>query len=243
MVDYTVRTGNAGTLIIRDHGRAVEFLVVNGSSQTWINGATWGGHIGGSNVGGRFDIRGVATRSLGSWNVDSNMNVGFTLNATKTWGLGGPTSISVDITRKRAPGQASNLHASRIGHTDADFAFNRGDLNGGDYRFDQLQISSVPQTSMGDWSGSGVSTWEVGWGARVHRDNLALGTNYWVHARTINDVGWGAWSPILQFRTLAGARVKVNGSWQEAVPMVRVNGVWRQAIPFVRQSGSWRDGK
>ncbi len=40
--------------------------------------------------------------------------------------------------------------------------------------------------------------------------------------------------------TLAGAWVRVSGTWKIAVPYVRTGGVWKMAIPYVRNGGSWK---
>lgn len=62
--------------------------------------------------------------------------------------------------------------------------------------------------------------------------------NFWSRGR--NAVGWGPWSSISSAKTIAGARVKVNGQWREAVPYVKVNGVWRLARPLVKVNGTWK---
>lgn len=69
---------------------------------------------------------------------------------------------------------------------------------------------------------------------------LRPATNYNFWSRGRNDVGWGPWSNMVSARTLAGARVKHQGQWRDAVPYVRVNGVWRIAEPFVKKNGSWK---
>lgn len=62
--------------------------------------------------------------------------------------------------------------------------------------------------------------------------------NFWSRGR--NDVGWGPWSGMSTTKTIAGARVKVNGTWRDAVPYVKVNGVWRLARPLVKVNGNWK---
>lgn len=39
-----------------------------------------------------------------------------------------------------------------------------------------------------------------------------------------------------------GLRVKVSGTWKEAIPYVRVNGAWKEARPHVRVSNQWKEG-
>lgn len=62
--------------------------------------------------------------------------------------------------------------------------------------------------------------------------------NFWSRGR--NAVGWGPWSTGLSARTIAGARVRHQGQWREAVPYVKLNGEWRIAQPYSKLNGSWR---
>jgi hypothetical protein len=66
------------------------------------------------------------------------------------------------------------------------------------------------------------------------------GTNYNFWSRGRNSVGWGPWSGMSSGRTIAGARVKQNGSWKEAVPYVKQNGAWKYAQPYSKVNGIWR---
>lgn len=70
---------------------------------------------------------------------------------------------------------------------------------------------------------------------------LSPGKTYFFWARVHNSVGWGAYSPVATLRTIAGARLNVNGVWKEAIPYVKVNGVWKLARPWGRVSGTWTE--
>lgn len=69
---------------------------------------------------------------------------------------------------------------------------------------------------------------------------LLPGTTYYFWARGRNGVGWGPWGPRSQVHTYAGAKVRINGLWREAVPYVKVAGVWKMARPWVNVAGNWR---
>lgn len=62
--------------------------------------------------------------------------------------------------------------------------------------------------------------------------------NFWSRGR--NDIGWGPWSSMSSARTIAGARVKHNGVWKEAIPYVKHNGAWKLAQPYSKVNGIWR---
>lgn len=69
---------------------------------------------------------------------------------------------------------------------------------------------------------------------------LNPGTTYYFWARTYNSAGYSPWSPSANTKTIAGARLNVDGTWVDAVPYVNVNGVWTLARPWVRIAGVWK---
>ncbi len=119
MVDYTRGTGTSGTLIIRDNGSTVTFLIKNDQGATFTNGASWSGTVNGVHVGGTFSISGAQTVQVGAWAVAKSSSVSFGIGATGTQGLGGPTSFSAEISRPlpAAPGQLMVARASDTQHT------------------------------------------------------------------------------------------------------------------------------
>jgi Fibronectin type III domain len=104
--------------------------------------------------------------------------------------------------------------------------------------------------------GSPIREWEVHWGdnpnhgiwsergGRVNSGHVTVSvppaTRYYFWARGRNDIGWGPWSNRMDARSLAGARVKHEGQWREAVPYVRQNGAWKPAQPYSKINGIWR---
>lgn len=34
--------------------------------------------------------------------------------------------------------------------------------------------------------------------------------------------------------------VKINGTWEQAIPYVKVNGTWKKAVPYIKISGTWK---
>lgn len=39
-----------------------------------------------------------------------------------------------------------------------------------------------------------------------------------------------------------GVRLKINGTWKEAIPYVRVNGSWKETVPYARTNSQWKEG-
>lgn len=122
-----------------------------------------------------------------------------------------------------------------------------------------VRIDNISQTTMNYWfSGNGdggapILEWQalwqegggpqntVGWNnGLLAMTGLKPATQYNFWSRGRNSVGWGPWSSMMSARTTAGARVKVNGQWKEAIPWIKVNGVWRIAQPYVKTNGAWK---
>jgi hypothetical protein len=113
-------------------------------------------------------------------------------------------------------------------------------MNGGTFDYDQIQISSTAQSGTGNFVGTVEVTATDTSGANYVTTALKPGVKYWSHVRAHNNVGYGAWSAIITFVTLAGARVKVAGVWKDAIPYVKVAGVWTLAIPYIKSAGAWK---
>lgn len=77
-------------------------------------------------------------------------------------------------------------------------------------------------------------------GSTLLGPGLAPGRTYNFWSRGRNDIGWGPWSAVSSARTIAGARVKHEGQWREAVPYVKHNGAWKLAQPYSKINGIWR---
>ncbi len=119
---------------------------------------------------------------------------------------------------------------------------------------DQNEMTSLRYRFSGNGNGgAAIEEWQalyqegngpqitLGWqSGTLILPNLKPATNYNFWSRGRNSVGWGPWSSISSGRTRAGARVKQNGVWKEAVPYVKHNGAWKLAQPYSKVNGIWR---
>lgn len=122
-----------------------------------------------------------------------------------------------------------------------------------------LGIDSITQTTLryrfqsNGTGGSAVLQWQIGYSTHASGvqayltssgtstiSGLTPGHTYYFWSRGRNAKGWGPWSLRSSARTVAGAHVKFNGVWREAVPYVKVNGVWKLAQPHVKLNGVWK---
>jgi hypothetical protein len=133
----------------------------------------------------------------------------------------------------REPDAPTPLWVANITQTSMDYRFS-GNYDGGSAVIEYqalYQEGNGPQISLG-WENDGL----------VNMTGLKPATNYNFWSRGRNSIGWGPWSQIMSGRTLAGARVKQNGVWKEAIPYVRKSGSWKLAQPYSKINGVWRKG-
>lgn len=69
------------------------------------------------------------------------------------------------------------------------------------------------------------------------------GSVVYFRVRVRNAIGWSSYSAASSVKLIAGAWVKYNNTWKEAVPWVKVSGVWKVAKPWVRIMGVWKGVK
>lgn len=190
-----VPTGAAGLLRIYDNGvNGVEFLIYNGSSATHIGSLPWSGYIGGSGVSGAVPISGVGNKSLGSWSVTTTMNVGFSIPASGTSGIGGPTSIGITVVRATVPPAPGLAPASLITTTGMRTQFYSNGDGGSAITGWQIQRAENAAFTVGlvTQASSGTDVWT----------GLTPATTYYFRARGSNSVGWSAWSNVISATTL-----------------------------------------
>jgi len=185
VTDYTKPTGSTGTMKITDTGTTVEYWLKAGSG-TYNDHLPWGYTINGiTNNDKTFNfVQGGAWQKLGTWTVTTSQTVTFRLFDTGTSGLGGPTTLTANISRSSAPAAPSPVVLSNITSTSVFGTFTDGANNGA--AIDSRQIgygtdSNTPQITIS----SDLTTDITG---------LTPGTKYYFWARTHNAKGYSPWS-------------------------------------------------
>lgn len=233
MVDYDKSTGTAGTLRVRDTGSDVEFWLGCSDPATNSGGIPWDGYVNGVIVGGSFPwAAGGGFRRVATYSVSSSQTVDFNIGATGTMGFSGPTGFSVGISRGSVPPAPTPLEFQNITATAMRARFSGNGNGGAPLLRWESQYSTSPTFASGN-SGLIVS------GGTVDQDGLTPGTTYYWRHRGVNTLGNGAWSAVTSATTLAGGRIKHDGSWVDAVPWEKVGGSWVRSRVFEKQGGSW----
>ena len=128
------------------------------------------------------------------------------------------------------PSAPTPLGVDQATQTSLRFLFSGNSDGGSPIREWQIHYGRTPNG--GEWATGSNGSTPVG--------GLAPAQNYWFWARGRNDIGWGPFSNPISGRTIAGARVKHNGVWKDAIPYVKHNGAWKLAQPYSKVNGIWR---
>jgi hypothetical protein len=197
MTDYKKATGSSGTMMIRDNGTSVSFMINSGNSSTFANDMPWGYTINGgtnNNRESRYSA-GAGWVTLGTWTVTTDQTVTFRLFDTNTSGLGGPTTLSADIDRAKPPNAPTKPTISSITGTSMRVKWISGNNNGSSHNLYQVARNTVNSVSSANITTVGSDRDDTFTG-------LAPRTTYYFWARTRNDKGYSPWSPVAYAKTL-----------------------------------------
>lgn len=249
-----VSTGTAGTLRIYDNGsNSVQFVILCSDPATNIGSLNWSGYIGGTPVGGTVNLpAGFGSRSLGVFTVTSTMNVGFSIPATGTMGLGGPASNNITVNRT-PPATAPNAPSwSGAAYNVTPFGFRQNFTRGADNGAPILEEQAEYYNNAGL---TGAPIWINGIGNGVYTDptaqgNLSPNQTVWIRIRSRNSAGWSGWSSTIS-RTTSNvsaptlASVTSNPTGTEVTVVVNlppeVTSVNSYTIQRRTPGGSWTD--
>lgn len=195
MTDYNKSTGSSGTMRIRDTGTSVEFWLYTSSGSTFNHDLPWGYTVNGNTNNDRqVDYSaGDGWKKLGTWTVSTDQTVVFRLFDTGTSGFGGPTTLSVSITRSRAPNAPSTPSLTGITSTSINVTFSDGADNG-----DSIDARQIAYNTGGTTTGATI----VSSDGSTTVSGLNPGWTYYFWARTHNSKGWSPWSSVRSARTL-----------------------------------------
>jgi hypothetical protein len=219
MADYEVASGNRGRLVIRDTGSIVEFYVQAGDTTTWFGSATYGGSAGSGNFSYE---RGNPFKLIASFSLASTADVSFSIGATGTWALGGPTSIGAHLERGASatyPGPFSAPAVLDISSSSC-YPWWPAQPNGGDGIIEyQTQLTRDPS-----FAGGTIDFQRIG--DPITFTGMIRATTYYARINARNSFGWGAWGPTTQFNTLATAPDQMAAPTPYAATASSANFTW-----------------
>jgi hypothetical protein len=194
MTDYKKDTGSSATMMIRDNGNTVSFMLNSNNGSTFKHELPWGYSVNGATNNDReYDYNaGAGWETLGTWTVTSDQTVTFRIFDTGTSGFGGPTTLSVGIDRSSAPSAPTINSFTSISSTQAVVHTTDGSNNGAAIDSRQLThhtTNSIPASPI--ISASTVTT----------VTGLTPGVRHYFWARTHNAKGYSPWSPVASMVT------------------------------------------
>ena len=139
----------------------------------------------------RFEMGG-AWQKLSAWTVTTSQTVTFRLFDSGTSGLGGPTTLTANISRSSAPAAPSPVVLSNITSTSVFATFTDGANNG----------AAIDSRRIGYGTDPNVSQFLVSSDLTTEITGLSPGTTYYFWAQTHNEKGWSPSSVRSQATTL-----------------------------------------
>lgn len=186
MTDYQKSTGTTATMMIRDTGTTVEFWLESGNNSSYNYALPWSYIVNGVTSGTktfRYEAN-AGWQRFDVFTVTTSQTVTFKIGDSGTGGIGGPTTLSVAISRQAAPSAPSVPALSAIGSTTLNVTFSDGPNNGAaiDSRQITYGLSSTGGTTTISSDGSTAIT------------GLTPGSKYYFWARTHNAKGYSPWA-------------------------------------------------
>jgi hypothetical protein len=234
MTDYAVGTGSGGSLILRDDGFNLTAIIKSTNGSTFASGKAWSIQVGAGSASGTFSLSGVGERVVWQGTLGGSARVIFNMGATGTSGLGGPTTLTVDINRATVPEAPTTLGWSEIGVSIAVINF-AGNGSGGatvDYYLVRYGTANPPEAGPYVEFTTGTGRNPIG--------GLSTGTRYYYRVYAHNAMGYSAPSAVSEMITQTPTRVKIGGTYRIALPYVKVAGVYKLSEAYKKIAGTYR---
>lgn len=237
----TVDTGTIGQLYLQDSGSYIVLGIrvkdanytKNGLKFEWSSPrdrgtvSSWNLPAG----GGLIVIRSFAAPLSGE--------VKWTLKATGTTELGGPTTLKHTISRSESKPEPADIQAAYMtGASSAYIYWNTREVGGHNLSVTRYDLgygtsSKKPSTIINN--ASAASNYK---GSRTVT-GLSANTTYYFFVRVWNKKGNSGWSEPVGVVTSGGVMVKYRNRWRNAEPYVKTSAGWKRARAYTKRNGAW----
>ena len=239
MPEWTVPTGSGGLLKMSDNGTTVKFYIKAGSTATFCNDKAFSWNTAHDSDGsGTFDYpTGGAWLLVKTVTVTQTGTVSFTMGATGTSGLGGPTTISHSVSRSSKPDPPAGVpYGSDAGQTKLSVNFSATpdsggalvaayDIQYGANDFTQSFYKQVPPASL---LGNVLTA-------------LKPATEYVFRVYTITSYGRSDPGSVGSYSTLANLSFKTGGAYKKVMMFIKTGGVYKQVAVYVKYDGHYAE--
>ena len=238
----TKNTGTQGVLYIEDTGSYVR-LGIRCKDPNYTKtklSFSWKAPTGSETINNWTLPSGGGLIPIRSFALGVSGDISFTLKSTGTTELGGPTTVTKQVSRSEdTPEPPIITEVVMMSATSARVTWNmRSSLTGGSNikNFD-VGYSDTNWVAQGTIISNAASASNYG-GTRTIT-GLKPNTFYYFWVRSKNAKGTSNWSPAKGILTSGGVMVKYMNEWRNAIPYVKHNGIWQPARAYVKRNGAW----
>ena len=247
----TMDTGTQGIIYIQDTGSYIHLGIRCKDPSFSRNGLKFKYTSPISNGSATYNLKsGGDLQNVRSFATPLSGDVEFTLQATGTTQLGGPTTVTKKISRTKGKPNPPEIELIRMASASSAYLYwNVRRTGGSDLRINRFDLGYGTDPKKPTTIINNASTPQDYAGSRTVT-GLSANTLYYFFVRAGNTTtpskggkpegGLSDWSEPRGILTSGGAMVKYQNRWRNAVPYVKVNGAWRGARAYVKKNGSWR---
>ena len=246
LIEQTSQNWGANTSQVRVRG----FAYNGGTSTSWSTASLYVGGSGGWSGSTSFSI---GAKSTQTW-IDQTFtcahdgngycNVSFTIGfgSTGTSSIGGPSSVTCSMALDRIPKRPSPPGKPSFSNalpTSVTVSWAASNDNGGS-GIDHYLLRYWPNQ---DGTGSYIDH-SLANNLSRNVTGLTPGQYYrfvvYAHNGSADNSGYSYQSSANVIQMLAGAWLRISGTWKLAVPYINVAGVWKLAVPYIKSGGVWK---
>lgn len=239
----TEKTGTQGVLYIEDTGSYVH-LGIRCKDPNYTKtklSFSWKAPTGSGTINNWTLPSGGGLIPIRSFALGVSGDIAFTLKATGTTELGGPTTVTKKVSRSEdTPEPPIITEVVMTSATSARVTWNmRESLTGGS-NIKNFDVGYSPTA----WVAKGGTIIEnaataSNYGGTRTITGLKPNTFYYVWVRSKNAKGTSPWSPAKGILTSGGVMIRYMNEWRNAIPYVKVDGVWKPARAYVKRNDAW----
>lgn len=243
VLDMTTKnTGTQGVLYIEDTGSYVH-LGIRCKDPNYTKtklSFSWKAPTGSETINNWTLPSGGGLIPIRSFALGVSGDISFTLKSTGTTELGGPTTVTKQVSRSEdTPEPPIITEVVMMSATSARVTWNmRSSLTGGSNikNFD-VGYSATNWVAQGTIISNAASASNYG-GTRTIT-GLKPNTFYYFWVRSKNAKGTSPWSPAKGILTSGGVMIRYMNEWRNAIPYVKHNGIWQPARAYVKRNDAW----
>lgn len=237
----TVDTGTIGQLYLQDSGSYIVLGIRVKDANYTKNGLKfeWSSPLDRGTVSSWNLPAGGGLIAIRSFAAPLSGEVKWTLKATGTTELGGPTTLKHTISRSESVPDVADIQRVYMTSATAAYVYWSVRQTGGkNLRVTRFDLGygtnpTKPVTILN--SASPAQDYQ---GSKTVK-GLAANTTYYFFVRVWNKQGHSGWSDPVGVVTSGGVMIKYENRWRNAEPYVKTSAGWKRARAYTKRNGAW----